>query len=83
VKRLFVALLLAGLWACTNEEDASRTLRVSGYKNVKFTGYEWWACSKGDSTCTGFTAIAPNGEKVSGAVGCSVGGCTKGCTIRL
>ena len=69
--------------ACTNDEGAMRTLRVSGYTDVKLTGHSFMSCSDDDGSCTGFTATAPNGERVEGAVGCSLLGCTKGCTIRL
>lgn len=81
MKRLVAAVLF--LFACTNEEDAQRTLRVSGYKNIQMTGYAWMKCGDREGTCTGFRATAPNGEIVEGAVSCSIGGCTKGCTIRL
>lgn len=66
---------------CTNDEDASKALRVSGYTKISLTGYSFFTCSDSDSTCTGFSAIAPNGERVEGAVGCGYWG--KGCTIRL
>jgi hypothetical protein len=81
MRRLALAAFL--LWGCTSEADASRVLRVSGYKNVQLTGYDWWGCGKGDTTCTGFTATAPNGERVKGSIGCGLTGCGKNCTVRL
>lgn len=80
MKRVIVAVLL--MIACTNEEGAARTLRVQGYKNVQLTGYDVWGCGEGDGTCTGFIAVASNGERVSGAVGCGIG-CGKHCTVRI
>lgn len=85
-----LALLLAvavSTPACmmTDEQGASHALRVNGYKDVTLTGYAWGECSDSDGSCTGFSATAPNGEHVEGAVGCglSLFGPRKGCTIRL
>jgi hypothetical protein len=74
---LLAALLLVG---CTSESDAMRALSAEGYKDVKFTGYDWFACAKDDTFHTGFTAINRDGKVVSGVV-CS-GLVFKNATIR-
>lgn len=53
---------------CTNKPDAERVLRQQGYSEIDAGGYAWLSCSKDDSVRTSFTAKAPNGEQVSGAV---------------
>lgn len=74
---LIAALLLAG---CTSENDAMRALQADGYKDIRLTGYDWFACSKDDTFHTGFTATNRDGKKVSGVV-CS-GLIFKSATIR-
>jgi len=66
---------------CTDDEGANHALRIAGYKNIQLTGWSMWSCSKDDGSCTGFVAIAPDGERVEGAVGC--GYLFKGCTVRI
>lgn len=82
MKRLLIGSLLLA-WSCTNEDGAAKALRVSGFTNVTLTGYDWYGCGK-DATCTGFEATAPNGERVTGAVGCGHSwSCGKACTVRV
>jgi hypothetical protein len=78
-----VAALLLLAFSCTDEDAAGHALRIAGYKNIHLTGYSFWTCSDSDGTCTGFTATAPNGEAVEGAVGCGFWSCSKGCTVRV
>lgn len=73
------ALILLTLLACTNEDGARRALKGAGYTQVELTGHAW-GCSDSDGTCTGFTALGPGGDYVTGAVGC--GRLIKSCTIR-
>lgn len=68
MKKLFVMAAILSLTACTNAQDAERVLRQQGYADIRTTGYAWLSCGKDDKVRTGFTAIAPNGERVSGAV---------------
>lgn len=79
------ALMIAFVLSCTSDGKARATLDASGYTNVQLTGYDWGGCAKSDDTCTGFTATAPNGHRISGAVGCgyNLSGCGKGCTVRI
>lgn len=42
--------------ACTNEEDAYRALQAEGFEDIKFTGYDFFACSEDDFYHTGFIA---------------------------
>lgn len=69
------------LTACTNEKEASRVLKMNGYSNITYTGYQWFSCSKGDFYNTGFVATNPTGLEVSGTV-CS-GLLFKSSTIRF
>lgn len=76
IAAMLIGLALAG---CTDVPGAERALRQAGYKNVTITGYSMFSCGKDDGWSTGFTATAPNGERVTGAV-CA--GLMKGNTIR-
>lgn len=80
----FVALAICAfiLWLSTNtnEQDSIRVLRASGYTNIKFTGYQWFACSESDWSQTGFTATGPTGIPSSGVVCCGL--ILKSCTVR-
>lgn len=80
MKKILVGFAVLILSACTNQDATLKTLRASGFKDIQIGGYSF-ACSKDDSYCTKFTATNPNGETVSGAVGC--GYWLKGCTIRF
>lgn len=71
-------LVLAG---CTSSNDAYNALDDAGFKDVKLTGYSWFACAKDDFYHTGFIAKNINGKEVSGTV-CS-GFLFKNSTIRF
>lgn len=77
---IVAALLLAG---CTRPNHATNVLRAQGFREIHITGYRVFGCdgSKGsdDGFHTGFEAIGPNGQKVSGVV-CE--GLLKGATVR-
>lgn len=66
--------------ACTAPDDARRVLSQEGYTQVQLTGYRYWSCGRDDSFHTGFTALSPNKQTVTGTV-CS--GWLKGHTTRL
>jgi len=74
---LCAALAIAG---CTSESDAKRALEAEGYTDVRFTGYDWFACAKDDTFHTGFVAKNRDGRQVKGVV-CS-GLMFKNATIR-
>lgn len=76
------ALTIALALGCTDNEAAEKALLDAGYTHVSLTGHSAWSCGRDDYSCTGFTALGPNGRRVTGAVGCGAG-CGKGCTIRL
>ncbi len=80
MRRLVLALVLLAT-SCTDGPRTWHTLRVHGFTRPQLTGYRWFTCGRDDSYCTGFEAIAPGGERVTGAVGCGLWG--KGCTLRL
>ncbi len=76
--------MLAFLFVCCTDDGAAlSTLRASGYKNIRLTGYSFFSCGKDDGTCTGFEAIGPGGTPVKGAVGCGFWSCSKACTVRV
>lgn len=79
MKRMLVLAVLL-LCACTSENDAMRALQAEGYKDIRFTGYDWFACSKDDTFHTGFVAKNRDGREVKGVV-CS-GLIFKSATVR-
>ena len=82
-RTLAIASLLLGavlFQSCTDEVGAKKTLERSGYKPIKVGGYAWFCGGKEDWYITRFTAIAPNGETVTGYV---TRGLFKGNTVRL
>lgn len=82
MKKLIIAAgLVALLSGCTNGSEATRILKENGYKNIRMTGYSWFACSKEDWYHTGFSAVSPSGNNVQGTV-CS-GLIFKNSTIRF
>lgn len=76
----FVFMTLFQVANCTDEPEARRVLADEGYSDVRFTGYAWGACSKDDTSHTGFRARAPSGRDVEGVVCC--GALLKACTVR-
>ena len=80
MKAFLVVLFALLLCACTNEESAMRALNGAGYKDIQMTGYSFFQCSEDDFYSTGFEAIGPTGNKVSGAV--CAGFWLKGSPIR-
>jgi len=80
-KSIITIIAAALLTACVNEDDAKRTLRDAGYKNIKIKGYGGpFSCGEGDMSTTRFVATNPVGRKgVEGVVCC---GLLEGCTIR-
>lgn len=71
MKKLLTALVAGvalAMSACTSPETADRVLRQQGYSDVKAEGYAWLSCGKDDSVRTAFSAKAPNGDRVTGAV---------------
>lgn len=75
-----VLLLAAMLVGCTASDRAEEALAGAGYRDVRLTGYAWFACGKDDTFATAFEATGPTGKRVSGAV-CA--GLLKGSTIRI
>jgi hypothetical protein len=78
-KIAFVAAALLTLAACTQPDDARRTLEAAGYSDIEITGYKAFGCSEDDYFHTGFRATGVNGQPVEGVV---CGGWLKGSTIR-
>jgi hypothetical protein len=63
----YLLIIFLFLAACTNEKEALRVLEQEGVSNIKFTGYDWFACSKDDTYQTGFTGTR-NGREISGVI---------------
>ncbi len=82
MKTLITALALSALlFACTDEDGTRSTLQKSGFTDIRVGGYAPFSCSKGDDTCTEFTAKNSQGQVVTGVVGC--GYVFKSCTVRF
>ena len=77
-----IALFLMFAMGCTDEDAARSVLTDQGYTDIQIHGYDAFACAKGDSTCTEFSAVSPAGRRVRGVVGCGIG-CGKSCTVRF
>ena len=69
------------LVACSDADGAERILRAQGYESIRITGYRFFGCSDDDPYHTGFEAVGPGGQKVSGVV--CAGLMFKGGTVRL
>lgn len=74
---MVIGVILSG---CTDPDLATRVLRQNNYTDIQITGFKPFGCAKTDEFSTGFSARAPNGERVWGVV-CS--GFLKGATIRV
>ncbi len=83
MKKKILSLICLLIVSCTatDEPRSARILKSQGYTEIRWTGYEYWSCSKDDGYKTGFIAKAPHGETVKGAVCCGRWG--KNCTVRL
>jgi len=79
-KILLAVLMVLVLSGCTNKSDAERALKAQGFSDITVTGYSFFACSDDDFYHTGFSAINPKGEVVTGTV-CS-GLLFKNSTVR-
>lgn len=65
----------------TDEATAERVLSQQGYTDIRFTGYEAWACAEDDDYSTGFIGKNMAGNIVAGVVCSSYWG--KYSTVRL
>lgn len=75
-----IALYFCVPAACTHPKRTTKTLEAAGYRSVEITGWRPFMKGKEDWFSTGFRAIGPNGQEVTGAV---TGGLVfKGNTIR-
>jgi hypothetical protein len=68
-------------WGMTDADGAKRVLTESGYSSISITGYRWFTCDKHDYFHTGFDAVGPTGQHVTGTV-CK-GMVFKSSTVRL
>lgn len=81
MKTLWLLGVLLFLLGCTDEDAATRALTGSGFTDITFTGYKWFACGESDFSHTGFCAVGPTGVPVEGVV-CR-GLFLKACTVRF
>lgn len=65
---------------CTDSDGAKRHLSALGFTEIETDGYRFFGCGQEDGWRTGFTAVSPNGTRVSGVV-CD--GMFKGATVRF
>lgn len=79
MKNLLLFAFVALFAGCTSVERSTSTLEDMGFTHITTQGYSF-GCGQDDAFCTKFTAKAPTGRTVYGAVGC---GLFKGCTIRM
>jgi hypothetical protein len=79
--RILWIAMLACLVGCTDESSARNALQDEGFTDIRFTGYDWFACSKDDFTHTGFVAKGPTGRESHGVVCCGM--LFKACTVRF
>lgn len=81
MKKLILILAVAvTLTACTRPDAARRVLEQNNYSQIEITGYRFFMSSREEMYSTGFRAISPSGEPISGAV---TSGFFGGQTIRL
>lgn len=79
--RILIALLVGLVFVgCTSPKDTTNALTNAGFKDIEITGYNHFSCGSDDTFRTGFKAIGPTGNTVTGTV-CS--GWFKGATIRF
>lgn len=74
-------IIMAVLSGCTDINHADKLLKANGFKNISYTGYDFFACSEDDFYHTGFIATTASGTPVKGTV-CK-GAFFKGATIRF
>jgi len=80
IGKILIILILILFVGCVNNDNTIKILKSNGYKNIIITGYRPFMGNDDDIFKTGFEAISPNGEKVTGAV---TGDYFQGYTIRL
>ena len=66
--------------ACSSPDRAKSTLEAAGFTDVQAGGYDYFACGKGDTFSTHFSAKNAQGHTVEGTVCC---GWLKSCTVRF
>lgn len=81
MKVIFIVIAMTTFLAgCTAPNYSKDALEKAGFSNIEIGGYDFFACSKGDTFATEFTATNPLGKRVSGTVCCGI---FKSCTIRF
>lgn len=76
-----IVIMLSNGWEMTDSDGATRVLKESGYSSISITGYRWFTCDKNDYYHTGFDAVGPTGQHITGTV-CK-GFMFKASTVRL
>lgn len=83
IKLMFSAMLVVLLFGCTSDSDfdtVKRQLEAQGYTEVTQTGYAAWCCGEDYSWKTGWEALDPNDDRVSG---CACSDFLKGVSIKF
>jgi len=81
MKKLMILAIFLLFCGCTDPQHATKILSDQGYKDIRITGYSFFACSEHDFYHTGFQAKSPTGTPVSGTV--CAGLIFKNSTIRF
>lgn len=77
---ILVGLFLIFPNGCTQPGEAHRVLAAQGYTQIQITGYKPFMGGQDDVFSTGFVAVSPSGQTVTGAV---TSGAFKGYVIRF
>ncbi len=78
--KIWIIVAISLVLSCTDELASRRALENQGFTEIRWTGYEFMACSEDDTYHTGFSAKNSQGKMVSGVVCCGL--VMKACTVR-
>ncbi len=83
IHRVCLFLMIIFISGCTDQERAIQVLFDAGYKNIRTTGFVlfFFGCTPGNTSRTGFVAIAPGSGRMVEGVVCS--GWLTGATIHI
>jgi hypothetical protein len=76
------ALILSGCLSAEEQDSrAKEVIEANGFRNIRMTGYDWYACGEDDDYSRGFEADGANDTRVTGVACAGAGG--KGWTVRV
>ena len=65
---LVLVLFLFSSIGVSDPDGAKHVLKSNGYSSVSITGWKFFGCGDDDFFHTRFSAISPNGQRVTGVV---------------